>query len=179
MAENDKLRKLLEATIQKEVKRQLQIMLPGMVKEAMMNVMSGLITEGIQNAQRQPQAVTGNSDKRRRLTESLEQMLTEDDERAGIQKKRMQYATIHGAIDRVGVNGGVPGTAPSMAQMLEFDDPVPMAPGNIIVPGGKMSGELGQGVPVAVDPDEVPDFLIAAMNKDYSGLMKSTILKNA
>jgi hypothetical protein len=147
MSANEKLIKLIEAMIRKEIKEQLPRLVPQVVKE----VMSNMILEANTSV---PTPSYSNSEKRRNLQENRNEEFED-------------YPTM----------GARPKTSMDLASMVGWDGDAPGIGGANFAPSRKNDmitvdsaiSESGNIIPIR--PEQVPEFVTNAVNKDYSGIL--------
>lgn len=142
---NEQLVRLIEALVRKELKEQLPKLVPQVVKE----VMSNMILETKTSA---PTPSYSNSEKRRNLQENIR-----DDEYD-------EYPTMNRR----------PATSQNLSNMVSWDGDMPETFGHngrdlITVDAAMSTSETGNPIPIR--PDQIPEGVLKAMNKDYSAIL--------
>jgi hypothetical protein len=142
---SDQLKKILEQMVRAEVNR----VVPMLVKEEMLKVMGGMLMEG-----RRPEReahidderpFTGNSNKRRELMQSAQ-----DHDETEPQFDRASLA------EQMGYGEYASGASRRSGRKVMLDSRIT---------------ENGNVIPI--NPSEVPDSVMEAINRDYSGLIKA------
>lgn len=160
MSQQEKLKKMIEAMVRKEVRA----IAPQIIKETMAQVMGELIMESTATL---PE--NGNSHKRRALTEASYMNSAELDEYPNIPVRMAPQ--VRPQLDRN-----------AMAARRGYGEFVGQHGGEAIAPNGKemiVSSKVTEhGTPIPVDPTELPDHVIHALTRDYRDVMAILNKKN-
>ena len=155
MTKNDQMRRLIEAVVRKELSEILPVIVPQVIKE----VMSGLLMEQVVTSE--ATEFRGNSNKRKNMFEqtSRNQRQDRDDEYEEdvAPRSRRRLPSFDSDSDEMLAERYTP---PTRRRNID----------NLNLPS-KMLTESGNAIDI--DPSAVPDFIVNAMNKDYSGFMKN------
>jgi hypothetical protein len=153
MSANEKLIKLIEAMVRKEVKEQLPKLVPQVVKE----VMSNMILESKTTI---PTPTYSNSDKRRSLQENYRDDSNDFED----------YPTM----------GARPKTSMDLSSMVGWDGDTPPGQGvfqtpdamrrsNDIITVDAAMSETGNQIPIR--PEQIPEGILKAFNKNYGPVL--------
>jgi len=122
------------------VRRELKTLLPVIMPKVIKEVMAGMIMESVTELSEDDIQFTGNSEKRQKLVEQRSAM--------------EEYPTMrYSRTDLVQADG------------LDLRRPAVAVPSDLNIPSKALS-ESGNHIPIS--PSAVPDFIIKAMNKNYS-----------
>lgn len=159
MSKNDQIRRLIEAIVRKE----LQTIIPQVVPQVVKEVLSGMIMES--SVSEEATEFSGNSNKRMRLTEQAPR------------RRRVIEDDVDDDMDEE------PTPRQRRRPAVEWED------GEVPFSGGRSGLHEGLNVPtkaatesgnlVNINPAHVPDFVINAMNRDYSQFMKVVKTKSS